>query len=139
MKGQTEMVGLLIIVVLIVFIGLFAVVLMSKNTNEDDVTARRSVVADNLMNAITKVRIDDKSIEQSVAECCDGNCETIGKIDRVISEIVEEDYKVMIFQNENECRSSGNCDFGISSSEYPLRYYGNRYKISIILCKSLNE
>ncbi len=133
MKGQVESVGLVIIVVLVIVIFLFALVFMTKE--EVKSSSSLSVKADNLMNALTKVNINGKGIEESVSECCEGSCTSFSKeIEKILKRSLEEEYSFRISKNNQICEEIGNCEIGIASSMYRLRSEGDQFELQAVLC-----
>jgi|SRR3989344_8163753 len=133
MKGQMESMGLVLIVVLIVFLSLFALVFLNKT--EVKPSSALSVKADNLMNAVTKVNIQGKSFQEGVVECCDGNCDAFSaEVKKILDSSLEENYLFSINKGNRICKELGNCREGIASSEYRLKEYGEQYEIRALLC-----
>jgi|SRR3989344_4470390 len=132
MKGQIESVGLVIIVVLVIIIFLFALVFMTKKEVEG--SSSLSVKADNLMNAITKVKIDGRTIEEQASECCE-DCDTFSQeIGSIIEKSIEDEYSFRVSKEGDVCKEIGACDLGIASSVYRLRNQGETYELQVVLC-----
>ncbi len=133
MKGQIESVGLVIIVVLVIVLFLFALVFMTKKDVEGN--SSLSVKADNLMNAVTKLRIDGRSIEEQVSECCEGNCDAFSQnIRDIIEKSIEESYGFKVSKEGDVCKEIEACDLGIASSVYRLRNQEEKYELQVVLC-----
>ena len=140
-KAQTEIFGLVIIVVLIVVIALFALRFMfvreSTMNNQDQVL---SIKANNLINALLKVNVNVDDIKRGIGSCCISNinCANVeNKIKEIIENSIEENYEFKVLSNDEECFtiSDGQCDFGISSSSYIDNIEGIKHGFSILLCK----
>ena len=131
-KGQVETMGLMIIVVLILFVGIFALkfLLVSPVNNMDEPVL--SIKANNLMNALSKINICDKPFNDAVVGCCDGDCSCLfEEVDNIINNTLENNYKIEFCDS----RSSGSCEVGISSTKYSFKQSGIEYGSKVYLCE----
>ena len=78
-RGQIETIGLLIVVILIIFMGLFALMFMSKGERKTD-ESFYSVKANNLLNAIQKASVCNEDLESGIVYCIE-NKEFCGQSD----------------------------------------------------------
>jgi len=136
-KGQTEIIGLVIIMMLIVFIGLIALKFMSFGNNDDLKDTSLSIKANNLVNALTKVDIDGVSLKNNAVKCCNEGCNVNfeDEIKNIMNKSLEGDYSLIISEeNGQECAKIGICNAGISSSKYFIRDEGDKFSINLLLC-----
>ena len=142
MKGQIDLIGLVIIVVIIILLALFGLkLLISKPgiTSEE----KLSVKANNLMNAIIKVSSCNSNIEQAFINCCSNepfcgqdSCNyLVNELPKTIESAIEEDYYIELVNQNNKCFSVGNCLNGISSSTYIIKNNDEKYEARVKLCK----
>jgi len=144
-KGQMEMIGLVIVVVLIIIGGLFYITFSLKgkdNTKEQD-QHLQSITANNLVNALIKIRIcENKSVGQAIALCdvneqlCGENaCDFVKKeVEGIISSVTDKNYLFFVNKGENELFNVGNCSYGISSVPYRLDVDSTSYDVVLRLC-----
>lgn len=118
-KAQVEIFGLLIIVILITVIAIFALrfTLYSREESERNT----EVIANNLLNALLKTTICEKSLSDTIVDCYNGinycdseNCKTyiISELGFIINEldIKEEDYKFVVSISDDDFIKVGKCD-----------------------------
>ncbi len=121
-RGQMETVGLVVIVILIVFIGLFVLIFSHKSGSDDDLFLEMKV--NNFVNAIRYVSVGMDSFEDKVASCCSFNeCDDVqevvesgfGYFDRGMSFFIDcYDGKSL------EYSGNGGCSSGVSSVKVSL-------------------
>ena len=130
-KGQIEMVGLVIIVVLIVIVGLFAFGFMLRRS-PTSLKEFDSIKANNLMNALVK------SKEELMISCCEldqGSCSELN--DFIVGEVnqsIDKNFYFELKNDEVECYSYGICLEGVSSSTVFIRSRNNIYNSRVMLC-----
>lgn len=127
-KGQTETMGLAIVVILLLVISLIALKFMIQNTPVVSQDSYLSSKANNLANSIIKANICTGNFEQAIVACC--NDESFCNIDAcnlVQSEInnlsinVNEKITSEAYDSSGRlCFSTGNCEQGIRSGTYNL-------------------
>ena len=135
------MVGLTIIVILIIFVGLFALRFMfSKGHDEPD--EFYSVKANNLMNTLKQVSVCDKNFEKAMIACCEGGvfcgqsaCEFVDEfVVGIMNKTVDENYYFELKNEDEFCTFLGECGQGISSSTVFLRSETGVYNSRVVLC-----
>ncbi|MBT3690802.1 hypothetical protein HOG16_01000 [Candidatus Woesearchaeota archaeon] len=121
-KGQIDMFGLVIIVILIVMIGLFSLFFISRG-QIDEREEYYSYKANNFANALSKYSRGNLNFKEMVLECCTGSrCEDL--LDFVEDNFAYVDEPVSF---EIECANSdysgsrGSCSSGIASESIILQ------------------
>ena len=133
MKGQAETIGLVLIVILVIILFLFALVFLTKEKTPSK--ANVSIKADNLMNALTKVKIEGKTIQEQASICCNTQCSNFStSVESILKKSVEEKYALTIMKGKNVCAQIGSCSIGIASSKYRLRNEGEDFELFLLLC-----
>ena len=130
-KGQIEMVGLVVIVVLIVIIGLFAFGFMLRK-GPTSLKEFDSIKANNLMNALVK------SKEDQMIACCGLDRSACSELnDFIVGEVnqsIDKNFYFELKRGEVDCYSYGNCLEGVSSSTVFIRSGNNIYNSRVMLC-----
>ncbi len=145
MKGQIETLGLLVIVILLVFIGIFALKFMSFDDRKVVDESFYSVKANNLLNAIQKATVCDINMEKAIIACFEENsfcgradvCTFVEEeINKIIDESLEE--KVSFIAEDSQYGNIGveivNCNNGISSVSSFIRSGYGVYELRVVLC-----
>lgn len=147
-KAQVETFGLLIIVILIVFIAIFAIRLSLLSPGED-VTVKDSIIANNLVVSITKVTICQRQQFPSILRSCNNegkscnqdSCQLLEKELSYMLEVSgfsEEEYKLTASTNEKTLIDLGNCNIqesdAIASSPYTIYLDGNSAILKFYIC-----
>ena len=139
-KGQGEIFGLMIVVIMIVIIGVIAMRFYINDSASEERDEFYSIKANNLVNAIRLTSVcDGEKMEDAIKICCSGgdfcgqrNCDFIvGEIEKILDDSVEED---AVFEVK-DCFSVGDCDFGIASSTFVINSGGERYEMLAKVCK----
>lgn len=142
-KGQGEVVGLVIVVILIVVIGVFAMRFYISSSGQEERTEFYSVKANNLVNAIRLASVcDDDKMENAILACCNNedfcdrssrqNCDFIvGEIEEILGDSLEEDAVLEV----KDCFFVGDCDFGIASSTFVISSSQGSYEMLAKVCK----
>ena len=149
-KGQLEMVGLTVIVIIMIVIFILFVSL-NRSKDSGSITARESLYANNLLNAIMLYSLDKGSVSDYIQKCDqytnsinldqakkDEYCGVINKIDSLIKSLLRANQKFELLFS-GECGdiadiTPGRCenDF-ITASPYYIRTSGT-CKISLKFC-----
>ena len=145
MKGQIETLGLLVIVILLVFIGIFALKFMAFDNKKVVDESFYSVKANNLLNAIQKASICDENMEKAIVACFEENsfcgrtdvCSFVEEeINKIIDESLEED--ISFTAKDSQYGNIGieivNCNAGISSVSSFIRSGYGVYELSLKIC-----
>ena len=144
-KGQLEMIGLVVVIVLLIIGGMFYVTFSVKSSdkNEEQNKHIQSITANNLVGAIVKIKVcNNFSIAEGVSLCdkneqlCNENaCEFLKKeINFIVYNVTDENYLFSVKKGENDLFNVGNCLYGISSVPYRLDVYSVSYDVVIKLC-----
>ncbi|MBS3171363.1 hypothetical protein J4449_01995 [Candidatus Woesearchaeota archaeon] len=142
-KGQVEIIGLAILVVILVVILVIALNFNFKTTdNKSDL--RKSLVANNLLNALIKQQgnvnirelINDCYIEKRRNVNNGLGCLNLKKeLNNVFSTIlINRDYFIKLRTEELEFFSEGNCDKGIESTTYRFKEEGILFIANLRIC-----
>ena len=149
-KGQMEMVGLAVIVIILI---LAFVLFLTLNRGQDvtAVTARESLYANNLLNAIMLYSLDEGSVRDYIDECYEASMlgesnkiilycdETKDKIELVIQKLlkVNQNYEMSFegYCGQIKLSPFGSCgDEFITASPYYIRTKGGNCKVQLKLC-----
>tara|TARA_Y100000310_G_scaffold340265_1_gene435405 strand:- start:2639 stop:3121 length:483 start_codon:yes stop_codon:yes gene_type:complete len=141
-KGQTEVMGLLVIVILLVFLGLIYLgFVMSKGPGELS-TIRTNIEAENSLKAVMNVNlddIDDKSVVDMVVDC-GYDAQKCNLLENALKDVFgvilkpEEDFSYSVAMDEDEILAFGNCELGIVS-RYAFIKDGIYYESSLKICR----
>lgn len=142
-KGQAEIIGLAILVVILVFILVIALNFSFK-TKDTRADLRKSLIANNLLNAIIKEE-GKVNVKEIINNCYSekkrdiNNGQNCLKLNTEISKIIkiilgEKDYLMMINAEEIGFFKQGNCERGIESIQYRFKVEGNTFAAKIRLC-----
>lgn len=145
MKGQIETLGLLVIVILLVFIGIFALRFMSFDNKKVVDEGFYSVKANNLLNAIQKASVCGTNMEKAIVACFEessfcGRTDVCGFVEEEVSKIIYESLEedVSFTAKDSQYGSIGveivNCNAGISSVSSFIRSGYGVYEIGVVLC-----
>ena len=74
-KGQSEIIGLAIVVVLLIFALVFFVTIKNNENEIDSKLIRTNLRANSALNAIMKVNVNDKQMNELIEECFIGKQE----------------------------------------------------------------
>jgi hypothetical protein len=138
-KGQTETMGLMVIVILLVFVGLIALSFMLKSSpnNQDSFLSNK---ANNMANSIKNADLCSGTFEEAIVACCkkENFCETESckLVSEQISNITgQSDEQVYVEAKDYDgklCFSTGACENGISSSSY---VFDNGVSFKVVVCR----
>lgn len=137
-KGQAEVVGLMVIVVILLVIGLIYLrfALIREESAYPDL--RTNIQVNNLLRALVKLKIGNLTMSESLYDCYNGlNCEMLKNRINDILDIVlmpSEGFKFSLLAEEREIISFGNCNTGILGS-FPFVKNGISLETRMVLCK----
>lgn len=121
-KGQTEMIGLLVIVVLILVIGVVFLRFSVGKPSDLKADLRTNIQTTNLLRAVMKANIDDRSVADAILECS-ANSAQCDEVKAGIKEILDisigkgREYSFTATIEDREIMSIGTCqDVGIVAS-----------------------
>jgi len=146
-KGQAEMLGLVVIVLILIFL-LFFYVRFNRQIDESAITMRSNTRVNNMLNALMLVHVDDKEqMKDVLIEDCKFNdpanpnvcSDTIDLIKDLIGAMKEdrENYELKFenFNGINEDMIYGNrCEEGIAATPARFKKDGRTYTIKLKLC-----
>ena len=131
-KGQIEMMGLVIIVVLLVVIGLIVLAFNLNSPGNNDNDNFLTIKANSLMNSLYNSDLGNQDFKNTMSSCCSGSqqdCSIIEEVFLGISGNIDENVSLTIDQ---EYFSGDKCEFFVSSVEY---FYSSGCSNSIRICK----
>ena len=138
MKGQTEIVGLVVIVMLLLFTGLLYLKFSATDSDNLD-EIRTNVKAANLLSSITKLTIKGKSFGDHLIDCkLSGRCsdlrEEIPKIIAASGLQKNQAYMFTVSSGDANLIEIGNCSTGIASN-MPIAREGVSFEITLKICE----
>ncbi|MDP3917031.1 MAG: hypothetical protein Q8Q42_01970 [Nanoarchaeota archaeon] len=140
-RAQSEVIGLLVIVVILIFMGLFYLGFSNISDTGSYVDERTSIEAENVLKASMKVNIGDtdKTLEDLIIECGSSACSNLDMaVEDLYSLILRpgENYSLSVELEGNVIYSKGICDLGMVSNYFFLRGVST-YKVSLKLCSKV--
>jgi hypothetical protein len=121
-RSQTEVIGLLVIVILLVVIALIYIRFSIATGTELPSTLRSNIKVTNLLQALMNVDIQETATQELSLECYYGHCQNL---EEFLHEIFvatlqpNEDYRFTLLAGGDEIFKIGTCDKGIIS-RYPF-------------------
>jgi hypothetical protein len=138
-KGQTETMGLMVIVILLVFVALIALSFMIKpsSNNQDSFLSNK---ANNMANSIKNANLCSGTFEEAIVACCkkENFCETEScelvseQIGNISEQSDEQVYVEAKDYNGDLCFSVGTCENGVSSSSY---VFDDSISFKVFVCR----
>jgi len=113
-KGQVDMLGLVVIVVLLVLIGLFSLVFISRGGISGERDEYYSLKAYSFTNAIGKATIQDTNAEALILSCCEGNG---GNCD-IFLDFVEDNFYLLGDYQQNDPKILESVKFELKCGTY---------------------
>jgi len=118
-KAQSEMIGLLVIVILIIFIGL-VFLRLSLNKQSSLPELRTNIQANNMLSSILKYSVSDGSIRDLVVRCVVNNeCDMVQKeVKTILDSVIDQrtKYEFLVVSEDKEALKIGGCDKGIAGN-----------------------
>ena len=143
-KAQTEIIGLVVIVTIIIIAVVLFVRLAILKPASHSPTSVESIEANNMLNALLKTTVCDISIQEAIQQCsqkiniCDQEprAYTVGKIKEILQVSLDEktDYSFIALSDNSPLIKIENCETGISASPFSLPSRGAVYTINFKLC-----
>ena len=132
------MVGLLVIVVLLLFIGMIFLRFYLIKPGKLLPDIRKNVEVTDMLTAIMKYTFNGKGMGENIAECEEkGDCDKInGEISKILKKINKEGnkYGFMVIKNEKLLFSVKNeCEVGLVSN-FPIVKGEDYYEARLIFC-----
>ena len=135
-KGQAEIIGFAIIVLLLIFAFIFFVRIKLGEEDTDTRLIRTNLRANSALNALMKVNVDDKRQMKDLVEDCledRGECsDAKGNFTYHLSSIFEDDFNLSIDGGRKEILSptiGKDCRRGISASPFVIKATTIKFKI----------
>lgn len=135
-KAQSEIIGLAIVVVLLIFALIFFVSVKNNDDNVDTRLIRTNLRANSALNALMKVNVGEDQMNKLIEDCLKQKPEkcdlTHGSLKTTLESVFDEDYYFRILDLGNEVLIVGNkefsfgvnCKTSISASPYVFRGLG---------------
>ena len=143
-KAQAEIIGLAVLVILLVFIFVIALKFNFSTGDNSNTDVRKSLTANNLLNAIIKEQgktdikelvnrcyIEKQKGQDSGQECLNLKNE-LGKIFSII--LGKNTYNIKIRTEEAEFFKEGTCEKGIESTLYRFKQKETLFIASLRIC-----
>ena len=139
-KGQSEAVGLLVIVILMIFIGFIYLRFSLRGGGNDYQSVRQSIEARGLLHALLQLETNGMNFQDEVAACYYDSTQCLSleqKIQDIFQAILQGDYNYhLILTGEDRALvDKGNCQQGIVS-RVPFTFEGVFYEGTLVLCRS---
>ena len=138
-KGQAEMLGLVVIVLILIFL-LFFYVRFSRQVDESAITIRSNTRVNNMLNALVLVHVNDKEQMKDIlikecrfnSESCEGN---VTLATQLLDKMKEdrENYELK-FEDGFFEQTIGNCEEGIAATPARFKKGLRTYTIKLKLC-----
>ena len=136
-KGQSEIVGLMVIVVILILMGMFYLGFSNIADSKSSVGERRGLEAENALKSVMQLDLEGLgNIKGLVVECGNGNCSGLeSALIEVYSVVLRpgESYKFSAYIDGVEIYEYGACNLGLVSS-YPFPKNGLFYEVKFKLC-----
>jgi hypothetical protein len=138
-KGQSEVVGLLVIVIILVFMGLIYLGFSNIADSGSLASERSSIEVENALNAVLRTNLpdfEDRTMEDLIVECGGGNCDELDTVvGDVFSSILKHgaNFEFSSYREEVEIYATGSCEFGLASN-YMFIKGGVVYEAKLKLC-----
>lgn len=137
-KGQTEVAGLLVIVVLLLVVGVIFLRFRLFDSGQDFAEVRSSVEASRLLKAALRLKTDSLALHELLSQCyeeqqCEAFREELGKVIRA-NLLPQEDFTYFLEVDRVELLRFGGCTRGIVGSSFTVRE-GVLYESRLVLCR----
>ncbi len=137
-KGQSEVIGLMVIVVILILMGMFYLGFSNIADSKSSVGERRGLEAENALKAVMKLDLEDygANVEDLVVNCGNGDCSGLeSALIDVYSVVLRpgESYKFSAYIDGVKIYEFGECNLGLVSS-YPFPKNGLFYEVKFKLC-----
>lgn len=139
-RGQSEVVGLLVIVVILIFMGVIYLGFANMAGSGSLASQRVGIETENALNSLVKVNLegyDDKTVQDLVVECANRlGCDSLeSALSEVYGAILRPGTSFSFWANveEEEIYATGVCQIGVISS-YVFVRDGTYYELRLRLC-----
>ena len=135
-KGQLEIVGVLIIVILLLFLGIIFIVFKANKQESLYSDIRTNTKAANIVNALIKVDYNGKKMSYGLLDCSKtGDCNGVkSRIENIMMLLKENNYNFRLKNQDSEVLNIGKCEGNKITYNYPLTLEGNQLNINLGLC-----
>lgn len=141
-KGQSEVIGLMVIVLILIFMGVLYLGFANLAGNDTLASQRVGIETENALNAVLRVNLEnygDKTIQDLIVECGNGfGCNELeSALNEVYSEVLKPGTKFgyWAYLEDEEIYATSVCQIGIVSS-YVFVRDGIFYEAKLRLCKA---
>ncbi len=141
-KGQSEVIGLMVIVVILIFMGVVYLGFVNMSDNGSLASQRVGIETENALNAVLRVNLenyDDKTIQDLIVECGGGfGCNQLeNALNEVYTAVLRPGttFSYWVFIEDEEIYATSACQIGIVSS-YVFVRDGLFYETKLRLCKT---
>ncbi|MCX6711826.1 MAG: hypothetical protein NT139_02200 [Candidatus Woesearchaeota archaeon] len=135
-KAQTEILGVVIIIALLLVFGIFYLK-FSSNTSTLIPEMRTNIQTNNLLQALLKININNEPFDSLIYKCYSKkDCSTLNKeLPKIISLSLnnETQYKFTISENNKAFFTLGSCSSGITAN-YPISKNGLIFDTNMLIC-----
>ena len=140
-KGQMEVVGLLVIVILLLVIGVFVLKFSLQPASSTTADARSSLESTRLLQALVLTTIQGKSVAEYAAACSrdTGACQNLRlELESIFSVILRkgQQYSFSLLYQDQKILVMEHCSVGVLSS-YLFISDGGFYEVQLRLCSAV--
>jgi hypothetical protein len=120
-KGQSEVIGLLVIVIILIFLGLIYVGFLNIADSGTD-SDRSSIEVENALKSLMSVEFEEyggRTMEELIVDCGIGDCGALeGAVSDAYGVILRPgtNYEFYAKRDSSEIYATGSCDIGLVSS-----------------------
>ncbi len=138
-KGQIDMIGITVILLLLIIIGIVALRFSITKVESNQDSTLNSIKANNLVNALVKASSCDSNLKETMKNCCENRdfcgqnaCDFLEKeVKLIFDKTMTSNYFIEIKNEDKSCFNFGNCAQGISSSPY----FVDELEINVKICE----
>mgnify|MGYP001565614992 CR=1 FL=1 len=136
MRGQLEIMGVVVIVVLLLFLGIIFIAFKANKQESAYSDIRTNTKAVNIVNGLIKLDYDGKRLSYGLLECSrTGDCNGVkSRIELIMQVLKENNYNFRLRNQNSDVLDFGNCEGDRISYNYPLSLEGEELVVSLILC-----
>jgi len=145
-KGQTELIGLMVIVLLLIFLGMVYIGFVSFKESSVLPTIRANIEAENALKSVMKVKIQDDvfyggnmTIEELMVACSDDTSMCVvleDALEEVYNVVLKptEDFSFSFYTGDEKVYEFGVCGLGVVASYSFIKDYVF-YEAKLKLCR----
>lgn len=141
-KGQSEVIGLMVIVLILIFMGVLYLGFANLAGNDTLASQRVGIETENALNAVLRVNLEsygDKTVQDLIVECGNGfGCNELeSALNEVYGEVLKPgtQFSYWAYLEDEEIYATSACQIGIVSS-YVFVRDGFFYEAKLRLCKA---